>query len=131
MIMTVTSFSQNQRQPSLWTNTLLFFSPFVFAYWILSSTHSIRIRSAGLRPQDGTVRYNGQENNIHNNKTLQFWKETKRDLHSSVVYAVKLYLQLKYLNNTLAVELEKRDPQNPAIIHFCKMVNYQVNIICS
>jgi hypothetical protein len=56
-----------------------------------------------------------------------------RELQSSeTLYRVGLVLEIQYLNDTVASQIEssKTIPSNDAAIHFCKAVNAQVRSCC-
>jgi hypothetical protein len=49
-----------------------------------------------------------------------------RGLQGTAAVDVGLYLALRYVNDSVASQLETKDPSNTLVSHFCKNVNYQV-----
>lgn len=55
--------------------------------------------------------------------------EERRQLQATTTaYSVTLHLALLYLNETVASELETREPTNSLVLHFCDSVNHQVRM---
>jgi hypothetical protein len=54
-----------------------------------------------------------------------------RGLQDTAAVDVGLYLAVRYLDESVASQLETKDPSNKLVSHFCKSINYQVcNSIC-
>ena len=53
----------------------------------------------------------------------------RRELEDSRIFDVQLYLDLQYIDNSLASEIETLDVNNPYVIHFCRAVQAQVSCI--
>jgi hypothetical protein len=49
-----------------------------------------------------------------------------RGLQDTAAVDVGLYLALRYMDESVASQLESKDPSNKLVSHFCKSVNYQV-----
>jgi hypothetical protein len=49
-----------------------------------------------------------------------------RGLQDAAAVDVGLYLALRYVDESVASQLETKDPSNKLVSHFCKSINYQV-----
>jgi hypothetical protein len=52
-----------------------------------------------------------------------------RRLQVTAAVDVGLYFAVQYLNESVASQLETKDPSNELVSHFCKSVNYQVRVV--
>jgi len=59
-------------------------------------------------------------NNINNNH--------RRQLHQRAYFNVQLFLDLQFVNESLALDFETLDNENPNIVHFCRAIQSQVRI---
>jgi hypothetical protein len=53
----------------------------------------------------------------------------RRELEDSRIFDVQLYLDLQYIDNSLASEIETLDINNPYVTHFCRAVQGQVSCL--
>ena len=49
-----------------------------------------------------------------------------RNLQQASEFDVDLFLELQFVGELLASELETKDPNNSAVVHFCEAVQVQV-----
>jgi hypothetical protein len=73
----------------------------------------------------------GQESSSSNPSSLRDNRQSgkgvaHRRLQDTAAVAVGLYLAVQYLNESVASQLETKDPSNEVVSHFCKSVNNQV-----
>jgi hypothetical protein len=77
------------------------------------------------------ISMSGQESSRTNPSFLRDTRQsekgvTHRRLQDTAAVAVGLYLAVQYLNESVASQLETKDPSNEIVSHFCKSVNAQV-----
>jgi hypothetical protein len=63
------------------------------------------------------------EINDDDNNVLQ---QHRRGLFETTEYDAQIFLELQYVGNDVATEMETHDPYNPAIVDFCRAVQQQV-----
>ena len=50
----------------------------------------------------------------------------RRDLVQTSQYDAQIFLELQYVTDNVAIEMETLDPDNPTIVQFCRAVQQQV-----
>jgi hypothetical protein len=80
------------------------------------------------------ISMSGQENSKSNPSFLRNARQLEkgvahRRLQDTAAVDVGLYLAVQYLDESVAVALETKDPSNELVSHFCKSVNYQVRVV--